>query len=209
MFPLQLHTSQTALADTLTTMQPRRVILYLGFLVITITTITQGIYVPEETTTQTPPGGGRGTISSVLDPPVSTKTRNNASRTPILADEPNEESAVYYEYETVSNDTDEEFCTFTLHVSSPSNKNSDGGCISSVPGDNKPQGSGKTTVVSGTPGRVEVGLKRRLNRAERRIDLLERQLFRQSELMAKLQNQMFGLVKTEESEYNHESKSIM
>ena len=201
MFP---HTLLNKPLDTLLNIMQWRVILNIVFLICTIR-ITHGIYIPPEEQTPTPstapPGGG--TIASVLEHPpgdATNKQKNKGITTPLMEYINDEETAYYYEYVNQTNEFNEdEYCTFTLYVSSTANKNSEGGCKMESSGDgssNNPQ-VGRGTIVSAGP-RLDVKLRRRLIQAEERIKVLETQLFRQSEMMAKLQNRVYGLDQTNE-----------
>ena len=200
MFP---HTLLKKPLDTLLNIMQRRVFLNIVFLICT-TRITYGVYIPPEEKTPTPstahPGGG--TMASVLEHPTDEATNKQKNKgittpSPLMEYINDEETAYYYEY--VNQTNEEEYCTFTLYVSSNANKNPDGGCKmeSSGDGTSKNPQTGRGTIVSAGP-RLDLKLRRRLFEAERRIEQLESQLFRQSELMAKLQSRMFGMGQADE-----------
>ena len=161
------------------------------------------VYIPPDQTT--PASGTTGAVSSDLDhPPTtprSTKKDYTASRMihPIM-DYIGDDGDSFYEYDTVNETTnngeasggninEDEYCAFTLYVSQNSG---DDGCNSKVlsSGDIRAQ-RGKGKVITGRPRSSEF-LRRRLANVERRLDIVERQFYRQADTLEKLQNQVLG-----------------
>ena len=172
-----------------------------------------GVYIPPDQTT--PASGTTGPVSSVLThPPTtprSTKKDYTASRMihPIL-DYISDEAESYYEYDTVNQTTntaeasggninEDEYCSFTLYVSPNSGGQNSDGCNSRVQTSAEIRSQrGKGKVITGRPRSSEF-LRRRLANVERRLDIVERQFYRQANTLEKLQNQVLG---SEEGGFN-------